>query len=320
MHTLLKKLTLLSAALMLVAATTVGAQAKDVDTINVSYVKSPFNLQIMVMKATGMLEKEFAKDQININWSEINSGAKQAQAMAAGSLDIASVINTTSVLLANAGGNPVKLIGGVSHPSETFAIVVRGDGPQSVAELKGKTVAGPKGTVLHQMLVAALAKEGLKESDVKFVYMGLPKARTALLAGQVDAALLAASLVIKSEEAGARVLTTAKGLVTPILASAASEKFLTEHPDLVARYLKVFRQAMDFINADPEKAIAIGAKEHGISMQDAKTLYSWAGFTTHLTGADIASMKEDVIFLKNNDMIKKIVDPAKICTPAAFME
>ena len=320
MKAMFGKLTLFCAALALVAATATGAAAGTPDAINVSYVKSPFNLQIMVMKATGMLEEEFAKDHIAINWNEITSGAKQAQALAAGSLDIASVINTTSVLLANAGGNQVKIIGGVSRPCETFAIVVGKDGPASVAALKGKTVAGPKGTVLHQMLVAALAKEGLKESDVKFVYMGLPKARTALLAGQVDAALLAASLVIKSEEAGARVLTTAKGLVTPILVSAASQRFVSEHPDLVARYSKVFRKAMAFIDADPEKAIAIGAREHGISIQDAHILYGWAGFTTHLTGADIASMRGDVAFLKDNGMIKTAVDPASVCLPATFME
>ncbi|WP_319543220.1 aliphatic sulfonate ABC transporter substrate-binding protein [uncultured Pseudodesulfovibrio sp.] len=320
MNALFNKLILLCATLAFVASTVTVAGARDLDTINVSYVKSPFNLQIMVMKSTGMLEKTFAKDNIKINWVEINSGAKQSQALAAGSLDIASVINTTSVLLANAGGNPVKIIGGVSHPCETFAIVVRSDGPQTVAELKGKTVAGPKGTVLHQMLAVALAKEGLKESDVKFVHMGLPKARTALLAGQVDAALLAASLVIKSEEAGARVLTTAKGLVQPILVSAASQDFIVKHPDLVARYLKTFRQAMKFIDADPEKAIAIGAKEHGISIQDAHTLYNWAGFTTHLSAADIVSMREDMVFLQDNNMIKTAVDPASVCMPAAFME
>ncbi|WP_415713448.1 ABC transporter substrate-binding protein [Maridesulfovibrio sp.] len=319
MSTVLKKLILLFAALIIAAASS-NAMAQSIDTINVSYVKSPFNLQIMVMKSLGMLEKEFAGDNIGISWKEINSGAKQSQALAAGSLDIASVINTTSVLLANAGQNPVKIIGGVSRPCETFAIVVRDDGPTNVAGLKGKIVAGPKGTVLHQMLVAALDGEGLKESDVKFVHMGLPKSRTALLAGQVDAALLAASLVIKSKEAGARVLTTAKGLVTPILVSAASQKFISEHPDLVARYLKVFRKAMAFINADPEKAIAIGAKEHGISMQDARTLYGWAGFTTHLSAEDISSMKKDVLFMKENKMINTAIDPASVCMPSAFME
>ena len=201
------------------------AGAANVREINVSYVKSPFNAQIMAMKAMGMLEEEFAADNIAINWHSINSGAKQSEAMAAGSLDIASVINSTSVLLANANGNPVKIIGGVSRPARTFAIVAGPNGPATVADLKGKTVAGPKGTVLHQLLVAALTREGLKESDVKFVSMDLPKARTAMLGGSVDAALLAAGLVINSVKASARVLCTAEGLVVPKLVSAASDTF-----------------------------------------------------------------------------------------------
>ena len=308
-------------ALILLTAFQVGsARADGIEEINVSYVKAPFNLQIMVMKSQGLLEKEFARDGIKINWHEIVSGAKQAQAMAARSLDIGSVMNSTSVLLANAGGNPVRIIGGVSRPEKTFAIVGRPNGPKSVAQLRGKIVAGPKGTVLHQLLVAALAREGMKESDIKFVSMGLAKARTAMLSGQVDAALLAASLVIKSTAAGATVLTTADGLVTPKLVSAVRLGFMTERPDLVARYLKVFRQAMDFVIKHPQKALDIGIKEHGISRADGQTLSDWAGFTTHLVKADIDSMRDDLAFLTEHGMLNKEVNPALVCLPSAFME
>jgi len=298
----------------------VAGQPAPVKEINFSYVKSPFNLQIMIIKSQGLLEKEFEKDGVKVNWHEITSGAKQAEAMAAGCLDIATVMNSTSALLANAGGNPVRIVGGVSRPSRTFAIVGGKNGPKTVAELKGKTVAGPKGTVLHQMLVAALDKEGLKESDIKFVSMGLPKARTAMLGGQVDAALLAGSLVISSVEAGASVVTTADGLVTPKLVSASRDAFASENPDLVARYLSVFRQAMDYMRQNPEKAIEIGAKEHGISLADGKTLAEWADFTDHLERKDIDSMRQDLVFLKKNGMLKRDVDPAKVCLPSAFMQ
>ncbi len=118
-------------------------------------------------------------------------------------------MNTTSVLLANAAGNPVRIINGVSRPAETFAIVAGKNGPASIEELKGATVAGPKGTVLHQMLVAALNSKGMTIDDVNFISMKLPRARTAMLAGKIDAALLAASLVIKSVDAGAHIVTTA---------------------------------------------------------------------------------------------------------------
>ena len=314
-----KCMALLWATAVLAAAPSAAA-AETVKEINVSYVRAPFNLQIMVMKSRHMLEKAFAEDGITVQWHEITSGAKQAQAMAAGSLDIASVMNTTSALLANAGGNPVKIVGGVSRPGKTFAIVARENGPRTVAGLKGKTIAGPKGTVLHQMLVAALAREGLEESNVRFVSMGLPKARTAMLSGQVDAALLAASLVIKSVEAGAHVVTTADGLVTPKLVSVAREGFATQHPELIARYLTVSREAMRFIEENQEEAIRIGAEEHGISLKDGRTLFDWAGFTNHLAAEDLDSMREDLAFLEANGMLKQAVDPATVCLPSAFME
>ena len=315
---LLKKIAQICNFVTVMAVLTCSAQAKQLKEINVSYVKSPFNLQIMVMKEQKLLEKEFAKDGIAINWYEITSGAKQAQAMAAGSLDIGSVMNTTSVLLANAAGNPVKIVNGVSRPSETFAIVAGKNGPMSIEELRGKKVAGPKGTVLHQMLVAALESKGMREEDVEFISMGLPLARTTMLSGRVDAALLAGSLVIKSLEAGGHVITTADGLVTPKLVSAASGDFVNEYPEIIERYQKVFGVAMRFIEDNRNDAIKIGIKEHGISLQDGKTLADWAGFTDHLIRSDIKSMREDVLFLKKNNMLNNDIDPETICLPTSF--
>ncbi len=126
------------------------------ETLNISYVRSPFNLQMMVMKEHGILDKEMAKQNVDVKWHEITSGAKQAQALASGDLHIAGVMNTASVLMANGANNPpVRVIAGVSRPTDTFAIVGAKGGPKSVADLKGKKIAGPKGTVLHQTLVAA---------------------------------------------------------------------------------------------------------------------------------------------------------------------
>ena len=57
-----------------------------------------------------------------------------------------------------------------------------------IEDLKGKKVAGPKGTALHQILVAALNSKGMNINDVEFLQMDLPKAQAALLGGHVDAA------------------------------------------------------------------------------------------------------------------------------------
>ncbi len=222
-----------------------GSKEQQITNINVSYVDSPFNLQVMVMKDRGLLEKAFEEKGISVTWHTITSGAEQTQAMAAGSLDIASVVNTASVILANAAGNRVEVAGIVSRPTRTFAVLVGPDGPQSIADLKGKTVAGPKGTVLHQTLAAGLSSVGLSLNDVNFISMALPDARTALLSGNVDAALQAASLIIKGKEAGFKVLFSADGYLTPLLVTAVRPAFASEHPELLDIYLQVQKDTYD---------------------------------------------------------------------------
>lgn len=53
-----------------------------------------------------------------------------------------------------------------------------------IEDLKGKTVVGPKGTVLHQTLVAALTSKGIDPKDVNFINMDIPKGMTAMMAGK----------------------------------------------------------------------------------------------------------------------------------------
>ncbi|MBN2510833.1 MAG: NrtA/SsuA/CpmA family ABC transporter substrate-binding protein [Spirochaetales bacterium] len=274
--------------------------------LNVSYVKSPFNLQVMVMKDQGMLEEAFAKDGIAVRWHEINSGAKQAEAMAAGSLDIASVINTASVIIANAAGNEIDIIDIVSRPVETFAIMVMDDGPLGISDLAGKTVAGPKGTVLHQLLEAVKKKEQLQ--NVSLISMGLPQAQAALISGDIDAALLAASLIIKTQEAGGRILTTSEGYVRPLLVGAARQGFAEAHPEAVRKYNNAHKMAYSFIMEHPEKALAIGAREQGISLEDARFLYESSGIANGFTPADRETLEEDAAFLMDLDMIETPVN------------
>ncbi|GAA0597342.1 NrtA/SsuA/CpmA family ABC transporter substrate-binding protein [Caenispirillum bisanense] len=306
------------AAVLVAAGLASAAQAAAPEQINISYVKSPFNLQSMVMRKQGLLEKEFEKDGITVVWHDITSGAHQAQAMAAGSLDIGGVMNTTSILLANAGGNPVAIAAGVSRPSQTYAIVARAGGPQSVAELKGAKVAGPRGTVLHQLLAAALAAEGMSLSDVEFLGMDLPKAQASVIAGQVDAALLAASLKIKAEEAGARTIATADGLINPVLVVGVRRAFATDHPELLERVLKVHRDTTAWIAAHADDAIALGAEEQGISLDDARKLAAWSNFTDTLRPDDVASIADDLAFLKANDMLQGEVDIPALLLPGAL--
>ena len=70
--------------------------------------------------------------------------------------------------------------------------------------------------MLHQLLVAALKKEGMTIKDVDFISMDPAKAMTAVLSGSADAGLVAAGLIIKANAEGPKRLRRAKGSSNPI--------------------------------------------------------------------------------------------------------
>jgi sulfonate transport system substrate-binding protein len=306
---------LLAAAALAALSLSAEVSTKLPREIRVAYAKSPFNLPLIVEARRGTLEKAFAARGVALKFYEIDSGAKQAEAMAAGSLDIAGVINTTSALLAASAGNDLKIVSGFSRPTGLFAVVVKGPAIRSFADLKGKKVGGPKGTVLHQLLAVGLEKSGLAMGDVDFLQMDIPVARNALLSGQIDAALLAAANVLSAEAAGGRVLATADGYVKPQLVIAARGGFLRDYPELVDLYVSMHKETLAWIATHEDEAIAIGAKEQGISQDQARALAAASHFTADIGPAEVDALGEDVRFMLDAGMLTRKVDPKNLLRP-----
>ena len=133
--------------------------------------------------------------------------------------------------------------------------------------------------------------------------MDIPAARTALLSGQVDAALLAAANILSAKAAGARVLATAEGYVKPQLFVAARSAFIRDYPELVDLYVSVHRQALAWIAAHPEEALSLGAKELGISLTEAREMTEASHFTADLGPAETAALGDDLRFLCGAGML-----------------
>ena len=317
MHLFFKRALTALAAAGIMASTACAATGGMPDELNIVYVKAPFNLQNMVLKERGMLEKAFEKYGTRVKWHTITSGAKQAQAMAAGSIDVSAVMNTASFLMGNGAGSTIYIADGVAHPTDTFAIVGPKGKTLSIKELRGKKVAGPRGTVLHQLLVAALKKEGMTINDVQFISMDPAPALSALLTGNADAALLAASAVIKAQENGCNVITTTRGLVNVNLVLTASKSFAQDNPDALKLVVATHREALAWIHKNAKAAVELGAKEHGISVKDAQTLADWSHYYSTLTDKDIEGLKLDQQFLLENGMMQKPVDVEKLVLPTA---
>ncbi len=286
--------------------------AQKPSSISITYVKAPLNVPSIIEKKLGSFEKEFAKDNINVTFPEITVGSKQTEAMAAGALDFAHCLGGTSAILAAANGVDLKIVAIYSRAPKAFVVLTKNPSIQKISDLKGKKVAGPKGTILHQLILAALAKNGMTPDDIQFISMDLPGSSAALMNGSVDAALSAGPDAVRAEKAGARILANGEGLVEATIVTAVRGEFLQKYPDLVKRFLNVHNAALSYIKDNKEDALNMTSAETGLPLDAVKQMYPWYDFDSTVKPSDVQELRRTQEFLIQNGMLKKSIEIEKI--------
>ncbi len=293
---------LLAAALFATAAGAADYPAK----LAITYVKAPLNVPSIVAKYNKTFEAAYPG--VALSFPELTEGPKQTAALAAGEIGIASCLGSTSALLAASEGLDLKIVGIYSRAPKAFMIVVRDPAIKSVRDLKGKKVAGPKGTILHQLLAAALEKEGLTAKDVQFVQMDLPSGANALAKGSVDAALLAGPAAYKALFSGARMLKNGEGLVDATIVIATTEKFMKEYPRAVATFMEAHKKSIEWMRQNLRAAKEMTQKETGLPLAGVEAMYSWYDFDPRIRKADVEELVRTQQFMLDNGLQRKKID------------
>jgi sulfonate transport system substrate-binding protein len=208
-----------------------------------------YNPVSMILKQKGLLEKEFAKDGIDIVWVQSAGSNKALEFLNAGSIDFGSTAGSAA-LVARINGNPIKSIYVYSRPEWTALVTTRESRIASVADLKGKRVAVTRGTDPHIFLVRALLDAGLSEKDITPVLLQHADGKTALIRGDVDAWAGLDPMMAQAEiEDGARLFfRKAEANTWGIL--NVREQFLKDHPDVVRRVLAAYEEARKYALAN----------------------------------------------------------------------
>jgi NitT/TauT family transport system substrate-binding protein len=150
-------------------------------------------------------------------------------------------------------------------------IIVR-EGINSIADLKGKKIAAEEGTVDHFLLLLGLEKEGLTPQDIQFVPLETGQAAAAFVGGKVDGVGVFAPFTNQAlKRPGSKELFSSKdfpGAIPDHL--VVTRKLLNEHPEQVQAMVDSWFATLDYIAANPDKAIAIMAKRAGVSVEEYK--------------------------------------------------
>ena len=178
----------------------------------------------------------------------------------------------------------------------------------SPADLAGKTIAGPQGTILHELLVAYLASGGMTLADVNFVNTTIPDALAALSGGSVDCALLAGAAAYNMQAGGGHLVTNGKGLVDATICCATTQKFYDEHKDLVDKFLEAQENVLKFMAENEETALQEAADFLDLDVEAVKAMYPMYDFDMTIKDSDVEAMKSTMNFMLETEMIENEVD------------
>lgn len=285
-----------------------GGWARTVESMNFTYVQSPLNVPSIVEKARGSFASYFKELGLPVGYANLTAGPQQTAALASGDLQILNAVGGTSIILAAANGADVKIISMYSRSPKAFMLFSNDAAIDSPAALKGKTVAGPKGTNLHELLVAYLKTGGLTIDDVKFVNMGISAALAALEGGTIDAALQAGPSAYNCMKSGKHLITNGDGLVAALIATATSQKFYDENKELVETFERAQRSVLQFIAENHDEAMKMTAEATGLSVEAVEEMFPMYDFSMDVSEKDVEDLKKTEQFLLDNGMIDKEID------------
>jgi sulfonate transport system substrate-binding protein len=136
-----------------------------------------------VMQAAGVLENVPYK----IEWKEFVAAAPLLEALGAGAIET-GLVGDAPFTFAAAANVPVKAIAAIRQNHEGLAILVPEKSQvKSFDDLRGKTIATGRGSIGHQLVLAALEQKGWTADDVKLVFLAPSDAKVAYSQGSVDA-------------------------------------------------------------------------------------------------------------------------------------
>jgi sulfonate transport system substrate-binding protein len=226
---------------------------------------------LIILKATGELEKRFKEHGVNVTWAEFQFGPPLLEAMNAGKVDFGNVGETPPVFGQAAAGSSIVYVANSPASPKGEGLLVKADSPlKSVAELKGKKVAVAKGSNSHYFLIQALAKEGLTLSDITPAYLPPAEGRAALEQGHVDAWSVWDYFYASAEmQSGARPLTDGEGIVDNHNFYLSRRPFVEQYPDALKVVLEEVRKTEEWVKTNPVAAAESLSKQTGV---DAKIL------------------------------------------------
>jgi NitT/TauT family transport system substrate-binding protein len=210
----------------------------------------------------GMRKGFFAKNGLEIESIAFAGDARMQQAMASDSLDIALGSGPAMAFIVK--GSPVKAVAAMAGPPLLLAIVVRPDGPKTVADLKGKKISvSTAGSLTYWLVSETSRRQGWGPKGIDIAPMGaMPGQIAALKRGDIDGAIMDIGNAFELEKRGeGRILvrfTDIKDFHIHVI--FATDKLIADRPEAVRGFLRGWFETIAFMRKNKAETVVIAQK------------------------------------------------------------
>ena len=210
---------------------------------------------------------------LEILWTQ--GGGETQQAVISGSVDIGVAPGIMGVLSAYSKGAPVRIIGAETTGAADLFWYVPSPSPiKSLKDTDGKTIAySTNGASTHGIVTAFMKQYDLKAKPT--ATGGPAPTLTQVMSGQIDVGWSAPPFGLKQLDEGAiRIIaqgndaTVFKGQTVRLLIT--NVQTLSTRKAVVDRFMKAYRETIDWLYSDDPKALATYAEFVGIPVAMAK--------------------------------------------------
>jgi NitT/TauT family transport system substrate-binding protein len=204
----------------------------------------------------GQLAGIFKKHGLILDIVYTQGAGETQQAVISGSVDIGIAAGVMGVLSAYSKGAPVRVIGAETTGAGDLYWYVKADSPiKTLKDTDDKIIAySTNGSSTHGVVTAFMKQYNLK---AKPTAMGGPAANiTAVMSGQIDVGWAAPPFGLDQLDAKQiRIIATGndadafKGQTVRL--NIANATFLQTKKDIVVRYMKAYRETVNYLYTDP---------------------------------------------------------------------
>lgn len=263
-----------SVSTLILALTVPAAHAQN--GLTVAYFQE-WPMPFQYAKAKGIYDEKLG---VPVNWVAFDSGTAMSAAMAAGDVQIAVSQGVPPMIVAVSAGQDLRAVDIAASYSDNDNCVVSSQleiDKDNVAELAGKRVALPVGTIAHYGFLQQMAHFGVDPASMTVVDMAPSEAAAAFAQGSVDMACGWGGALRRMMENGNVLLSGDDKEDAGVLAfdlTTTTGAFASEHPKLLSDFLAVTAEMNAQWNAGDRRddMLSVIAKDAGMDEADAKVM------------------------------------------------